>query len=189
MGVFKSLSIDHAFMSHRGEYPLFLMDKIHLWTNSSYDHYHKLCEFLDTIPYRWSIDLDENRMLDAMTLREEYIDLHGGRGRAFVNGEVSVFEVLVALSIRMEHICYDSEDDKTGERFIEMIHNLAIQFNNLRWNDEVQKTVEERVRVWLDREFDRFGYGSPFPNKRAKEDQRKVELWYQMNKYIVDKYY
>ena len=41
----------------------------------------------------------------------------------------------------------------------------------------------------IDRGYSRRGVGGLFPLKYSKNDQRKVELWYQMHSYLIENYY
>jgi hypothetical protein len=49
--------------------------------------------------------------------------------------------------------------------------------------------VNEILNKIINREYRRDGKGGLFPLKRTNKDQRKVELWYQMNEYLVENYY
>ena len=48
--------------------------------------------------------------------------------------------------------------------------------------------IDDILDRWIERKFSRNGKGSPFPLKKPKKDQRKVELWYQMQGYICENY-
>jgi hypothetical protein len=49
--------------------------------------------------------------------------------------------------------------------------------------------VDKILNRILDRTYKRDGIGGLFPLKHPKKDQRRVELWYQMNAYLVENYY
>jgi hypothetical protein len=52
-------------------------------------------------------------------------------------------------------------------------------------DSEVMKILDRII----ERTYQRNGVGGLFPLKRDKKDQRKVELWYQMNAYLIENYY
>lgn len=63
--------------------------------------------------------------------------------------------------------------------------NLGIS----RYSDD-QKIPAEKIEKILDtvinRKYKRNGLGGFFPLKHADRDQRKVELWYQLNAYVLE---
>ena len=89
--------------------------------------------------------------------------------------------MMVALADRMVYNCSDSID--RSEAFLIMFKNL---FSGIDEND-VEKLLE-RVKKFLNREYDKDGTFGLFPLKNPKKDQRKVEIWYQMMAYIIENF-
>ena len=155
--------------------------------------YGILLKTLHSISFFATHERDLNRMDDGYRLRYEYESFQHVKGSEdFYEMRVSVLEVLIGLANRIEDLMYDPDKgDQTLIWFWEMIDNLGFEnftdeaFGNREWytfqcNDIIQK--------WLKREFQRNGKGSPFPLKTWKYDQRKIELLYQMNDYLNERY-
>jgi hypothetical protein len=51
-----------------------------------------------------------------------------------------------------------------------------------------ESTIRERAERMVARGYDENGNGGLFPLKNPKEDQRKVEVWMQLNAYIIEKF-
>lgn len=143
------------------------------------EHYISI---LHNIPFWYSIPRDANREADGLKLRETFMD-EKNIPSMFYGEEVqcSVLEMLAALAVRC---CDDLMGVETpGFWFWEWMHNLFKDF------DREPDYIYGVVTVWLDREFDRRGYGSPFPLKKGRvNDQRNVEIWLQMCGYISENY-
>lgn len=150
----------------------------------------KMFEILHNIEYRYSINRDENREADGRDLRYEYAaleDLTVEERGEFMDHWVSVFEVLLALAIRInDDYIGDPSDEHPEDFFLEMFENLGLdEIKNDRYAEDITESI---VNKWLDREFDKDGFGSPFPLNRGIKDQRDVELWDQAMAYINENY-
>jgi hypothetical protein len=67
-----------------------------------------------------------------------------------------------------------------------MLENLDLCQYNDRVNlpeDKIEETLD-RV-IWRTYNFN--GRGGIFPLRRPRQDQRDVELWYQLNAYIIER--
>lgn len=131
---------------------------------------------LFNIPFKWYISNDDNRNQDALDLRERV----GGMYDVEIpmGDEASCLEVLIALAERMNG---DFGFKTAGEWFKIMLDNLSLL--------EYSMTSEElKIRIWRDRGYNPDGYGGIFPLNDPNEDQRKVEIWYQMYAYIEENY-
>lgn len=157
--------------------------------------YDLLLRRLHTIDFLWSVPNDDNRGLDGVQLREDFIDksnLDIYCWSLLLNRPCTVLEMLIALSIRIEDIMDDmGESSNPDGWFWEMIQNLGL----LYYTDEYfyrlggPMEVPKIVGVMLSRGYGRDGRGGLFPLRRPNLDQRKVELWYQMNAYLHEKYH
>lgn len=150
----------------------------------------ELIKYLYTYKFRYHISNDENREKDAnYILYMRYMDefhLHYNLNRIHER-DCSVLEVLIALSVRCERDIMEepgSYDD--AKWFWIMLDNLGFY----DCTDDIfdEELVDYILETWLDRTFAYDGTGSIFPLKRPKEDQRKVEIWYQMCEYINENY-
>lgn len=146
-------------------------------------HYH-LCDILNHIAFYSDIHNDENRIMDALYLRKEFIKNESFAGY-FVDDfvlPVSVLEVLVVLAMRCEEDFHSEEfGDRTGFWFFSMLRNAGlIEFDDDHWMKGWYKVIRDRVYYILDRKYTRGCRGGFFPLRRSRHDQRFRELWFQM---------
>lgn len=130
------------------------------------------------------IPMDENRASDGIELRYRF-----GREKRIRMSDIanvldvkdcSVLEMMVALSLRCEEQIVDEPDvgDRTRKLFWSMINNLGLN----RMDDESYDSfeVEDRLDIFLNREYKPDGTGGLFKLRRTRHDLRNVEIWYQM---------
>ena len=169
------------------DYYQWLLEKIDGFKEPFYN-YSLLLKELHSIPFEWSIDRDGNRAIDGEQLRWEFMDEHNIPDIFYKDGiGCSVLEMLVSLSVRCDlEIMGVSGENLIARWFWIMIDNLDL----MRCSDDhfSGEYVRQQVKIWLNRVFDRNGNGSPFPLKRAKYDQRKVEIWAQMCGYLSENF-
>lgn len=152
------------------------------------DNYSFLFEYLHNYPFSWSLSMDENRAEDGKYLRENFEDEMGIPDGIVLCGTCTTLEMLVALAIRMdkEYIGEPGEPDPSSI-FIELLNNLGLwKYDNRRFT---ASKVNQILQVWMSRSFEYNGKGSLFPLKEASRDQRKIEIWDQMNAYIYENYF
>jgi hypothetical protein len=129
------------------------------------------------------IELDDNRALDGLRYRHYYKE---ATELEPPSGNCSVLEVLVGLAERMSYILYDPDidnEDQIHVWFWELIRNLGLDpFDS---HDDSMDKIDR----WLNRNFYYDGDGSPFPLQNPIEDQREIEIWYQMQAYLNEKLY
>ena len=150
--------------------------------------YSKLAKFLLDDDFTWLIPLDENRAVDGIELRYLYARISGVNDASIVQKTedtkaCSVLEMLVALSRRIERDITGTPGDDHPERwFWEFMHNLGIDDQNNDAFDDNYITMV--IDTWLMRRFRRNGLGSPFPLDEPFGDQRRKEIWVQMQSYL-----
>ncbi len=164
------------------EYFLWLLNLV----NTSYineEKYSKLLWYLFNREFTWVIPNDENRAIDAIELRYEFSSTYG---LAVNDGPCSVLEVLIRLANDWEHeLTYDfHKGDRTSKWFWIMLDNLGL-LDYPDWSFE-EDIVDEIVSIWLDRRFEKNGIGSVFPVKSGIRDQRSVEIWLQLQDYVLE---
>lgn len=146
--------------------------------------YWSLFRILYTKEVFWVIANDDNRLEDGKDLRQEFLDDQGIRGvdPSWKELGCSFLEMLIALSRRLAF----EADGKPCDWFWELLGNLRLREQNDRDIMEAEKIddILERV-IW--RTYDRLGRGGLFPLQRSRRDQRKVELWYQMQAYLLER--
>lgn len=152
--------------------------------------FHKLHDMV----YYPVLELDRNREKDGISLRDSYLADFGGYmdESIVVDGPCSVFEFLVALSNRMNYIYAYENENCTAMLFWEIMSNLGLdgsRFRDVEWNGERETVVDRAIATLLSRQFEPDGLGGlfPMPASFVVEDQRNVEIWYQMNRYLINK--
>lgn len=154
-----------------------------------------LADTLHNIPFRFTIPNDDNRVGDAKRMRDWYSEVCSNYSdyTAIDIAPVSVLEVLVAFADRIDAAIMrgieDNDVDRSGFWLWLMLDNLGISdYDDDSWCFEAHQDVTHRIDVFLDREYDSLGRGGLFPLENSKNDQRTVELWYQMNEYFTANY-
>ena len=124
---------------------------------------------------------DDNRIQDALLLRALYCEEENGRFEE--DFPATFLEVLISLSERMEYMLH-SPDDYGHARmyFWSMLANIGL-YSTTR----DAKYIHEKVSMVLDRTYEWNGRGGLFPLEHATDDQREVEIWYQMMAWISEK--
>jgi hypothetical protein len=145
--------------------------------------YWKVLKQLYTKPFLWLIPNDDNRAEDGRTLRvdflrEEEIDFTDSE---WMQLECSMLELLIGLAQRLAF----QDDNEPRAWFWRLMENLGLE----KYNDnslvpvkEIDKTLDEVI--W--RTYRPSGVGGLFPLKRARANQRDVELWDQMHAYLLE---
>lgn len=162
-----------------------------------YNDYQLLISTLHQKEFSWSVPNDDNRVFEGRNLREQFCEQNDIDYiyDAFPE-EVSMLEVMIALAYRCESIMEDQPGNRNvAEWFWKMINNVhldkyaddysLVEYERLHLCDEIS-SILDRI---INRTYERNGRGGLFPMKHDKKDQRKVELWYQMNRYLVENYY
>lgn len=165
------------------EYFEYLKDIIN-YKSENHIKYTKLLYFLGKYEFYWVIDMDENRDIDALALRKDFLVESGyNLSGAYWDSPRSVLEVLIAFSKRIEmEITGDPGNDDFGRWFWVMIENLGLlKFDNDHFDEvEISKILEK----WMSREFKKDGTGSIFLTHKTDIDFRETEMWYQMQIYL-----
>lgn len=158
--------------------------------------YWLLARDLHEADFNWSVEHDENRESDGKALREEYFYDCTFPSEEFddvlCREHASLLEVMVALARRMDFETSSPDDprDKTADYFFEMLENLELDiFDDENYMDAGgYKAVEVILRRFVDRRYQPDGRGGLFPLSCPSDDQREVELWYQMMAYLEENY-
>ena len=134
-------------------------------------------------PFYHFVPNDDNRASEGQGLRDKFMDDTKVKldQRSYFR-PCSILEMLIALSERMAFQIFnpmkEAEPDLPG-CFWEIIDNLKLKPNqsNTRIVQKLQK-----------REYMESGLGGMFPLEDPREDQRAIEIWYQMMAYLNENY-
>lgn len=143
--------------------------------------YWKLLKHLHTLEFTWTIDGDAHRADDGKQLRYEWAQQSGIElDPDWMGLECSFLEMLIGVSRRMEFL----SDAPAAMWFWRIIGNLGLRMQN----DILARSmtyVTTRVREVMDRRYSADGQGGIFPMENPERDQRYVEIWYQMQEYLL----
>jgi hypothetical protein len=147
--------------------------------------YRGLLNIMYVKPYMWMVPNDDNREEDGKDLRFEFLEEEGiqpnARDTHWLELQCSVLEFLVALA----RLFAFEADGSVEQRFMELLENLGLD----QYNDEAEIDQEE-IEAILDRliwrRYEFNGGGGLFPLRYPERDQRWVEVWYQLNAYVLE---
>jgi hypothetical protein len=145
--------------------------------------YWRLLRQLYTKEFVWLVPNDDNRLEDGKDLRLEFI--HEMRiedaDTSWIEIGCSVLELMVGLSRRLAF----EADGEPYYWFWKLIENLRLMgYNDLRWWSS--RRVDDILDTVILRQYDADGHGGFFPLRDPPEDQRQVELWYQLSAYVLE---
>ena len=148
------------------------------------DNYISLCSQLYKTDFDWFVPNDDNRAEDGKLLRTDFLDQFKLNSYGLLLGrKCSMFELILGVSYRLS---YDTEHE-VDVWFWEILENLNLtQYKDSYYDRSVSRHVEKTLQIVNDRSYKRNGDGGLFPLKHTNEDQRKVEIWYQMAAYILE---
>lgn len=130
---------------------------------------------------------DENRIADGRDLRYEYLAEHEDEqgDLEWTRSPCSMLELLIVLSRQLSF----EMDDKAESWFWHLVQVLGFQqFNDRDYNDLSQEEIATTLERVIWRTYEPNGEGGLFPLRNEERDQRKVELWYQLNAYLLEQF-
>lgn len=141
--------------------------------------YRLLLEEMHRKRFIWFVPNDDNRVEDGKELRYEFMN-----GPGEEHDYCSFLEMMIALSRRASFQAYSGDP---MEWFWHILDNIGLrEYSDERFMDLGGGEVRYILDRVVDREYDSNGHGGLFPLDKAREDQRKVELWYQMSLYLLE---
>lgn len=149
--------------------------------SKTYDELYELLWTTEFIPF---VSNDENRVGDSVELWVEFFRYKGLEVQyEHIAGErCSVLELIIALSRRLAFQA-GGEQEKWA---FQLITNLGLD----HLSGQITRNHLIRAQQVLDdfiwRNYKPDGVGGLFPLRNPREDQTKVEIWYQMHAYIEE---
>lgn len=145
--------------------------------------YWKLLKKLFTREAFSLVPNDDNRLEDGKKLRFEFLRENriGTSNYEWADLGCSVFELMVGLSRRLS---FEAEG-APHYWFWKMIENLKL----LPYSDNrpfPEDLVDDIIDVLLNRTYKKNGRGGLFPLRHTTNNQREIELWYQMAEYVQE---
>lgn len=146
--------------------------------------YWRMLRLLFTKEFVWFVPNDDNRVEDGKDLRAEFVadqELNDA-DPGWLNLGCSMFELIIGLSRRLAFEC----EGEPRDWFWHLVENLDLH----KFNDS-EDTPEEYINEKLDqviwRTYSYSGHGGLFPLEGPCEDQRGVEIWYQLSAYVLER--
>lgn len=154
--------------------------------------YRRLLEYLYERDFYYILVMDENRELDGIALRYRFAEENGysQASKEFVDissrRSCSILEMMVALSLRMEEAIMSDPavGNRTGQWFWGMVASLGLS-DMTDQNFDIFK-VNGALTNFLDREYRPDGAGGLFTLSNPGRDMRFIEIWYQMQAYLLE---
>lgn len=156
-------------------------------------NYWELARQLYQKEFEYFIPNDDNRAEDGRLLREEFLDMspfeEWGEAEAWLALPCSFFEMLVALARKVAFEAYSGEgDEPTVEWFWQILSNLGLDvYSDANRSRLRRREIDRVLEVVNTRTYEDTGLGGLFPLNHAQEDQRQVEIWYQMAAYLDER--
>jgi len=149
--------------------------------------YWRVLKLLYEKEFVWFVPNDDNRIEDGKDLRYEFVDQTGLKDvdPNWIQLGCSMLELMIALSRRL---AFEAEGEPR-DWFWELMKNIGLGGYT---DDRIptrysEKNVDEILDRVLWRTYKRNGSGGLFPLKDPKEDQREIEIWYQLNAYLLER--
>lgn len=137
----------------------------------------------------WVMPRDYNRALDALRMRESFINETHVDFLEYRKEFLSVFEIMVSLATKCEIDIMQDEvnyGDRTGLWFSNMLNNLGLEaYDNENFN-EVE--VDIILTTFINREYEADGHGSLFTTRNHGMDMREIDIWRQLMIFLDENY-
>lgn len=152
--------------------------------------YWDVLRIMHETEFVWLVPNDDNRLYDGKELRAEFAQNRAsGRRRQLETylelleaAPCSCLEMLIALSRRMEFHAGESAEGWAWQLLCNLgLHKMPDPISRYK-----ERKAVEILETFLYRNYEPDGTGGLFPLAWPVDDQRKVEIWYQMHAYILE---
>lgn len=149
--------------------------------------YSKLLTRLYYTEFAAQIPMDENRCSDGLNLRyifSQEMNIAEDMSDIPING-CSILELMIALAVRCENDFMSDleEGDRTDQWFWRMIFSLGLEAqHDINYNDSI---VENILLTFIFHQYQPDGKGGLFYIENSKMDLRGLEIWDQLNQWIL----
>ena len=142
---------------------------------------------LYTTEFVWRIRNDDNRVEDGKELRSEFLEANPdiSAPQDWMNLGCCFLEMLIALARRLQ---FQTERVSSSEWFWHLMDNISLNIFDRDYEfNRMEGFVGQVLQRLNDRTYERNGRGGLFPLHDDSVDQTKVEIWYQMNYYLLER--
>lgn len=161
-------------------------------SNPSETHSRLLTQLFET-PFVVKVPFDSNREVDGKMLRYEYAESHRlPFDEREMDRPCSMLELLLSLSRMIEFEASDTQIGYTTDVwFWILLGHIGIDnFSDSAYLDpqtQAWDVVDSVLSQLNERRYHPSGQGGLFPLAYPRQDQRRVELWYQMSAYLLER--
>lgn len=150
--------------------------------------YWTLLRTLYSTEFVWLVANDDNRLEDGRDLRHDFIadqDIDSVEDDWLTIG-CSMFEMLLALAKRL--VFEADGNTEMSDWFWHLLGNINLaNYNDATIHTDLdQKYIDHVLESVIWRNYQPDGLGGLFPLNDPHEDQRSVELWYQLSNYLLE---
>ncbi len=154
----------------------------------SYDHlstYWRLFKQLYQKEFVWVVPNDDNRIADGKELRHEFAGCEGLEvlDEDWFSLGCSMLELFVGLSRRLSF----QLGGEPRDWFWHLLSNIRLANCNDGRRFSV-RSVDEILDQIIWRTYEPDGRGGLFPLANARQDQRTIEIWYQLSAYVLERF-
>lgn len=149
--------------------------------------YVDLSTSIGAMPFRSSVMMDRNRVIDGEQLRIIYSDLTGCRFSTDIRG-CSVLEFLVALADRVNDTLATIPVDEAFRMFMD---NMDISRCTDDWflrKLDPERYIQKRCDIMMDRMYEPNGSNGGLFVIHDSKDIRPSEWWWQMQYWLNEQY-
>lgn len=150
--------------------------------------YKILCDHMHRISFHATVAYDDNRAADGKSLRLDFLRELRGKPtdddlNDFLYPAPTILEVLVGLT----HRCVNWAGRAQGFWFWLFMQNLGLHtYTDDVYNFRDTQYIDRKLMKFNNRRYNANGKGGLFPLKLPDNDQRQVELWYQLAAYLTE---
>jgi hypothetical protein len=134
--------------------------------------------------FAWFVPNDDNRAIDGLLMRQSFAEERGlmVTDEYWLRLGCSMLELLIAIARRLQ---FEGEHT-VSFWFWHLIRNIGF----LGFYDDRKlplRRIDSRLDMIIWRTYEDNGGGGLFPLRRPSKDQRKVEIWYQLSAYLLER--
>jgi hypothetical protein len=140
----------------------------------------------------WIVPNDDNRVQDGKDLRREFLEFSGiddvRPDSDWMGLGCSMLEMLIALS---RHLAFetDGEDRVWFWHLIETLDLMKYNDHEYKNDRRAERKIDDVLNRIIFRTYAPNGRGGLFPLRRPQQDQREVEIRYQLSAYLLEQFY
>lgn len=163
----------------------YLYDSVGLPKRGRNRTYWKLFRQMYSSEFVWKLMKDSSRDEEGKELRWEFIKA-AGLPRVEANWlyrPCSVLEMLIAVSRRLSTLT----SENASAWFVQLLYNTHLNdFDDDHFDGNIS-IIADKLETLVWRTYSPNGEGGLFPLRHPAEDQRNVEIWYQMNAWLIER--